>query len=352
MDSPRKHLQFHPFSRGRPERQVFQTVSSQAVAPEERYEFWTGNIIQGFDGLPPDSAQRRDFRAVATSLACVSGEMHHVEGDAYSIRLRGATARSPAFDELALIFMLEGRARLVHDGGEEIEVGAGGFFLIDGTRPVSVQFSRHAFIQLDLSRPLLEAIFPGATPPPSAFHAALANSPLSGLLADHLQQFPRLAATMPPGGQRALLDASESFALTTIEAAFAIAKPAEGHRPAGLFAAAQRYIRRHLASGRLTPAAVAAAIGCSRSTLYRLFSANGLTVQGYVRELRLQQLNRLLQGGSVEHIGTLAHRCGLHDTPNISRMFRSRFGISPSEARTIAAERPGAGQKARVSSAR
>lgn len=332
---------FHAFSRGRPECLVFQTVSSQAVAPAERYEFWTGNVIQGFDGLTPDSAQRRDFRAVVTSLASPVGELHHVSSDASALRLSGVSARSAAFEELALILMLEGRARLAYGDGTEIEVGAGGFFLIDGTRPVAVHFTRHAFVQLDLARPLLESIFPGGIPAPAEVHAALASSPLSGLLADHLRQFPRVAAGMPPPGQRALLDASESFAITTIEAAFATKNRMEEHQHAGLFAAALRYIRRHLASRKLTPATVAAAIGCSRSTLYSLFSANGLTVQGYIRELRLQWFMHLLQRESGT-IAMLAHRCGLHDTPNVSRMFRRRFGMSPSQAQAGVA--PGSGQ--------
>ncbi len=59
--------------------------------------------------------------------------------------------------------------------------------------------------------------------------------------------------------------------------------------------AVQRYIRRHLTDPDLDPDTVAAAIGCSRSTLYRLFNGNELFVQGYVRELRLQQFLRLLQ---------------------------------------------------------
>src|SRR5690606_324013 len=97
----------------------------------------------------------------------------------------------------------------------------------------------------------------------------------------------------------------------------------DAYTRAGLFAAAQGYIRRHLAQPDLNPDAVAVATGCSRSTLSQLFNDRQLTVQGYIRELRLQQLMRLLQKrhGSAS-IQTLAMRCGLYDMPNVNRMFR------------------------------
>src|SRR5690606_32798547 len=129
--------------------------------------------------------------------------------------------------------------------------------------------SREAFVQLDLSRAMLEAAFPRSIPAPALINAALAKSRLAGLLRDHLQQFPGMAEGLKPLEQLALLDASESFAVTTIEAAFSTAHKENGHSNDGLFAAAQRYIRRHLVSPDLTPDAVAAAIGCSRATLYR-----------------------------------------------------------------------------------
>ncbi|PWL16520.1 hypothetical protein DKP76_17195 [Falsochrobactrum shanghaiense] len=61
------------------------------------------------------------------------------------------------------------------------------------------------------------------------------------------------------------------------------------------------------------------------------------TVQGYIRELRLQQLLRLLQKEQANvPINMLAQRCGFYNTPNVNRVFRNRFGMSPSEARAPA----------------
>lgn len=343
MDAPKEHQSSHPFSQGRPKGHVFQTVSTHDVTPTERYGYWTDDVIRSFAVGLPNDRQRRDFSAKVTSLATMAGEMHYAESDAYAAHLTRDTIRSAVFDELALFLMVKGKGkvRYAYEDSQEMEVGAGGFFLLDGSRPVSLNFSRHSAIQLDLSRSLLRSVFPGSMPVPALIHAALANSRLAGSLRDHLQQFPKIATGMAPLEQLALLDASESFAITAIGGAFSSAIGMSEHSHAGLLAAAQRYIRRHLTDRGINPATVAAAIGCSRSMLYRLFSESELTVQGYIRELRLQQLLRLLQKeqGNV-HIHTLAQRCGLYDVPNVNRVFRRRFGMSPSEARAAAVQRP------------
>lgn len=324
---------YHAFSQGRPKERIFQTLSTLDLPPRQRYDYWCASAVRSAEPSPADARTRRDFNATATSLATRAGEMHYVKADAYRVNLTHEGIRAATVDELALFLMVKGQARITYDGEREMKIEQGGFFLLDGLRPTSLDFSDHQLIQLDLPRPLLKSVFAGPIPEPALVNEALANSRLVGLLRGHLQQFPNIAASLAPSEQLALLHASESFGIATIEGAFTSQSVAEEVHE-GLFAAAQRYIKRHLSREDLDPASVAAAIGCSRSTLYRLFSERELTVQGHIRELRLQRLLYLLQKESATiPIHLLAQRCGLYDAVNISRMFRRRFGVSPSEAR-------------------
>jgi len=328
-------MEHHSFSQGRPTGHRFQTISTDDLAPAERFDFWATDVLRSVEVDPPDAWQRKDFRAKVISLATATGEMHYAESDGFGVHITRQTIRKSPLDELALFLVLDGEAQCVYDEDEVATVGRGGFFLLDGLRPSSLRFSQQKFIQLDLSRALFESAFPRSMPVPSLINAALAQSRLAGLLRDHLQQFPRMAQELEPTEQVGLLDASESFAITTIAAAFSAAHEGAEHLNDGLFAAAQRHIRRQLVNPDLSADAVAAAIGCSRATLYRLFADRELTVQGYVRELRLQQFMRFLQRekNKTVPIHILAMRCGFYDGSNVSRVFRRRFGVSPSEAR-------------------
>lgn len=327
----------HSFSQGRPKGHLFQEISTRHLKPSERFDFWVCDVVRNLAVGPPDADQRQDFRATVTSLAHRTGEMHYAEMDGLDARLTTRTIQNLVCDELSLFLLLDGQIGVAYGDGQTNTVTRGGFFLLDGTLVTALRFGRSTFIQLDLSRPLLESLFPGPTPSPYFINAALARSRLAGLLRDHLQRFPSIAMGMAPLEQLGLLDASESFALATIEAAFSTARGVTEQSEAGLFAAAQRYIRRHLANPELGPDEVAAATGCSRATLYRLFAQRNLAVHGYIRELRLQQFFYLLQReNKAVPIQILSLRCGLHDWPNVSRMFRKRFGMSPREARAAA----------------
>ena len=329
-------MEHHSFSQGRPSQYQFQTVSTAHIAPTSRFDFWCTDIVRSARFDPPTQRQRQDFQATVLSLATSTGEMHYAESDPFNAHITRHTIRQAPCDELALMLVFDGQVQCRYENDETTAMRSGDFFLLDGSRPTSLYFSRHAIVQIDLQRSMLEAAFGGCLPAPGLVNAALAQSGLAGLLRDHLRQFPRVVQTLAPIERLALLDASEAFAVATIQAACEAGQPFKQEGP-GLYSAAQRYIKRHLAHPDLSPDVVAAGIGCSRSTLYREFASRELTVQGYIRELRLQQLMRALQKDDRSlPIQTLAMRCGLYDSPNVNRMFRKRFGMSPTEAKAQA----------------
>lgn len=100
------------------------------------------------------------------------------------------------------------------------------------------------------------------------------------------------------------------------------------------FAAAARIIHAQLSDPNLAPKTIAAALQCSRATLYRAFRAHGLTVAGYIREARLQEARRRLEQRSPgTSVAAIAAACGFPDPDHFRRLFRERFDVNPSEVR-------------------
>jgi len=321
----------HPFSSGRPKEQVYQTVSTTGLPPVERYAMWAEEVIRGFHVGQADARQRRDFQATATSVAHAEGEMHHVVSNGYKV----FQPRELIHDELALFLMLEGHADVLYQDGAAYRTAPGHFFLLDGPCTRSIEWSdRHAVIQLDLPRSQFESAVPAVREGAAQINAALARSPLTALLRSQIAQFPVLAPCLAEAEQQAMLYASESLAIAVVAGA-CNSYPTGAHSPhARLFAAARRHIERHLPSPNLTPGSIAAAIGCSRSMLYKVFAQNGLAVQGYIRELRLQRIRGLLlQDKGRTPLYLLAERCGFDDASNFSRLYRRRFGVAPGQER-------------------
>jgi len=106
--------------------------------------------------------------------------------------------------------------------------------------------------------------------------------------------------------------------------------------PSTLLLRAEREIRENLGSPALTVANLCRRLSVSRSTLHRVFEASG-GVQAYIRDMRLDAARHaLLNPGSPERIGDLAERLGFSDAAHLSRLFKTRFGETPSDCRARA----------------
>jgi AraC-like DNA-binding protein len=80
--------------------------------------------------------------------------------------------------------------------------------------------------------------------------------------------------------------------------------------------------------GPVVPEVLAAATGCSRYTLYRVFrSAFGLSPGDYQRQLRLRAARRLLASGRGP--AAVAAEVGFADQAHLTRWFVRTFGVTP-----------------------
>jgi AraC-like DNA-binding protein len=99
-----------------------------------------------------------------------------------------------------------------------------------------------------------------------------------------------------------------------------------------LLAVAQRYVAEQ-APGTLSVAGMTAALGISRSVLYRLFEREGGPL-AYDRRRRLRAVHRAISNPlNKSTLSELSVRYGFHDQSNLARSFRNAFGYNPSAAR-------------------
>ncbi len=104
--------------------------------------------------------------------------------------------------------------------------------------------------------------------------------------------------------------------------------------------AAAQYVEGELSSGRatITAGALAAHVGVSRATLYRAFDDQG-GVARYIQDRRLGHARSALRrrhGGdpsatTVAPIADIADAYGFPSASHFSRLFKARYGYSPSE---------------------
>ncbi|MBU1303942.1 MAG: helix-turn-helix domain-containing protein [Alphaproteobacteria bacterium] len=158
---------------------------------------------------------------------------------------------------------------------------------------------------------------------------------LGGMLADHLIGLSQRLHTMP-------LSTGAAAAVATLALYEAALDPIEEMLEAAvepqrdlLFQRVRRLIDARITSGKIDIASLAADLGVSRSTLYRLFEPQK-GVEAYITDRRLAHVRRALSDeNDTRRIGTIAAAYGFDDHSNFSRIFKRRYGQTPADLRTL-----------------
>jgi len=99
---------------------------------------------------------------------------------------------------------------------------------------------------------------------------------------------------------------------------------------------AERVIRRNLSNPALSPEFVAGQCGISKRYLHGLFSDTDQTVAQFIRAERLIAARDEIASSRSLPMAEIAYRFGFSDQAQFSRLFKSRFGMTPSDWRRAA----------------
>lgn len=96
------------------------------------------------------------------------------------------------------------------------------------------------------------------------------------------------------------------------------------------FAQVLDHVDHALDDPALTPTSIAHRFGCSVRSLHALFADHGISVAGEIRRRRLERCREdLASMAHGDRIGELALRWGFSDAAQFSKLFKSRYGVSP-----------------------
>ena len=255
-------------------------------------------------------------------------------------RLHGVThSRGPArvrrdgFDHVAVHLVLSG-SFVGGALGSERTVAAGEIALFDTRQPQWSRYSDAHLISVSLARDQLEAALPGAKP----FHGAVLPPAVGGLLGDFVTSMNRRASTLPfPNAERAAGAMAEVLAL----ALCGRGEERGGAGPSDALAVLRRdrveaFVANRLADPGLDASSVIGGVGLSRSSVYRLFEADG-GLAHYIRRRRLAALrDALRRENESRSIASLAAAHGFVSESHCNRLFRDAFGRPPGQFRADA----------------
>lgn len=250
----------------------------------------------------------------------------------------GSSGPSAKENVLGFQFVHKG-VEMVREGDREITLTPGNIAIWDGLQPTDIEIVK-PFHKRTLLFPRGRVL---AVCPRLGELRSLPSLDKSGPARLLVRYMNALALELPQLGAAAAVSAA-NVALELLRAAVEPELPTgRAAERAALRAEIRRYVRTHLQDSDLGPTTIARAFAMSVRALHALFEDGDESVAVMVRNERLQRCLEDLQrrnGGSVTDI---AFRWGFCDAAHFSRVFKRKFGVTPSEVRhlsLIGAEMP------------
>jgi AraC-like DNA-binding protein len=309
--------------------------ASDDVPAAARTEYWRHVLGDALAPLEPLGVPERLVYGGAGPVAV--GELsHHGPGGAKRTtrHIRGSDPELCKIDVLA-----RGRG-VIEQGGREAELRPGDFTLVDLSRPATWAMTSPRCVAMIFPRSLLP--LPADEVSRLAAVRIRGDTGVGALISALARQLPaHLDDWNESGGARlggAALD------LLTVALAGRLDRtaqlPAETRRRA-LLQQIYALIEERLGDPALSPAHIAAAQFISIRSLHKLFETEQTTVADWIRRRRLERCARDLLDPALsgEPVRAIAARWGITSPAHFSRLFRARYGLSPSEYRAAGAGR-------------
>lgn len=308
----------------------FTRLDTESCRPKERFDFWRS--LHPLIEIEPKESNAKDGFA-AKRLLCQGGR-----GTAFGLTTAGDTISRfgrPTGDFLLLSSTISGAAEIDTAQGTARSVAAGPeLVVIDSSRPMTTRTSDHSHMYLTLPFDLVRAEGKGRSWPPAKRITVLPSRGLVSFLLAQMQHMALHGESLDQSQAARALDAMVVLALGALEHADPDREVLpEGSSADALHAAALRYIDLNFVDLNLTASQVAAAVGCSRAQLYRVFEGRGASIGGAIRDVRFECAKRLLRSGERLSVKQVAHRCGYRSVEAFIRAFRARTDQTPSQFR-------------------
>lgn len=308
-------------------------LSTDGVPPAERLAYWRSTVLKRTE--PAVSVDDRPFRARLRRIVVDGAELVEHASDAVIGHRAAGRSRFEGGDDIAIELMRDCESASLDHNGEH-RLRPGDLYIVDYARPLQIARSRHRAAGIVLSRRRVVEIL-------GEDLSALAGQRLPGtglaaILRQHMGATIDAAAEMTAAERILAVQGAAEMGLAILQAGqeYGHGRIDDAQQFGNCFyAAACTLIERQCGDTGLAPERVAAALGCSRASLYRVFARHDQSVSAVIWTARLERARGLLTSaaGVGIPIADVAAMCGFRETPTFSRMFRRRYGRTPTDAR-------------------
>jgi len=302
-------------------------ISTDMIEARLRNEFWRAVMKPMYEITDEDDDYQLSGSIVARSVGSIQIGATSFNAQNY-MRAPKLIARGGLTH---YVLQLITRGELQGDfNGVCVDAKQGDIVVIDLTQTVESRASSGSRITVVIPREELEKTVGWRN-----LHGLVmpADAPMTRLLFSYLGTLQSLSGNLDRIGTQSVLDALFTLLGASIngtEGSVIESLPANLPLRKRILA----YIDENLSNPLLGPHLITKDLRVSRSSLYRTFEMEG-GIAKIIRDKRLDRAYRILVEERGRHVSLkeIAYRCGFHDATQFTKAFKTRFSMSPKEAR-------------------
>lgn len=311
-----------------------QTVySTEFTPPNKQREYWRHVINETYLPLSFEMQNKDRFNGKIESWQLGHLSISNFEADAIRYR-RERHHVCEKYSDYYLATIPKVSSMLFCQNGKRVECSPGLFTLQGSTTPYSLQHDDHiATTVVKIPGEMLRARI--SVPDDYCATRLVCSSSAGALFVDFISSLLQQAQTLPQEHEIALGNQLVNLLVMVLEAS-------EGDTPQADSAAQDAHLRRvyhyinmNLQDPGLSPQQISDHCAVSLRYLHQLFNTTGWTVSKWILERRLQECFNMLTdpNARVITIANLAYQWGFSDPAHFSRCFKTRFSITPGDAK-------------------
>lgn len=307
-----------------------QNWSTEGVPEAESFRYWHDVVWEAFVPVAMRRAGADPFHGALHARAVGPIVMARIRSEAQTVSRTAIQIARRAGDVYFLNLPLT-PGTSAHQAERSAVLAPGDFAVVDSARPFELAFP-DAFDQISLVIPH-DLLAPRLADPMGATGRTISGQTGVGALVSTMVR--SLQSAVEPLDRQAAREVSDHLAGMI---ALAAGHAPIGPRPASRVLLTQAIldeIDRSLTDPSLSPASVAGAVGVSTRYLHRLLADRGPSFGRLVLGRRLERCHQDLLDPSRAHwtVTDIAVGNGFRDPSYLSRAFKRRYGIAPSELR-------------------
>lgn len=312
----------------------FSTMSQPA---EYRQAFWESTTLEHFGNLDAkfDNTDSDDLDARLVAYQMDSLKMFRVIGSPHRVWSVPTKLDSPVADFYKLVLQVKG-VGVVEQGGKSIILSPGEWTIYDPRLSYSIS-NRNPMevLVLLIPRHPLRTFKLGEVQCPLAGHPELES--MQALFSDFLRSLSVQLPMLPDASASTLADTTMGLLVSTL-ATRQTQSDLQRCNPDIMRARVKQFVHSNLVNTELSIEMIAQELNCSKRYLHRIFEDEGVTLDRYIWNARLERCRDALASrqegqGSISKV---AFAWGFNSNAHFCRTFKSRFGVSPRDFRATA----------------